>query len=109
MFILGIDPLIRNINSNPLIKGVDIDRYHLKVLAYADDVALIASNTVSIDETFKEYERLFECSGLELNSDKTECLWVDNNPDNSENQIVSEYLGSKVTLKGIRSRSAATF
>jgi hypothetical protein len=79
LFILCIDPLLRNISNNNKIEGVSISSGtqfpSLKVSGYADDIAIICkSNHQSINEVFKEYERLTKASGLELNADKTEIL-----------------------------------
>ncbi len=75
LFILGIDPLIRNIENNLNINRVDILEYPApKILAYADDVTCITDSNEGIKEIFKEYERLSRASGLMLNADKTEIL-----------------------------------
>ena len=75
LFILGIDPLIRNIENN-----ININRANMpdcpapKILAYADDVTCITDSNAGIKKIFKEYERLSKASGLMLNADKTEIL-----------------------------------
>jgi hypothetical protein len=81
IFILCVDPLIRNLIANPDIKGINIQsRYgnakaDFKASGYADDIAIVCrSNNKSISEVFREYERLTRISGLELNADKTEIL-----------------------------------
>jgi hypothetical protein len=73
LFILGIDPLIRNIENNPNISRANIPECPApKILAYADDVTSITGSNAGIKEIFKEYERLSRASGLMLNADKTE-------------------------------------
>jgi exonuclease III len=86
IFILCIDPLLRNINQNKKIKQVDIPsnksgrKITHKASGYADDIAVITKNDCeSIKEIFKEYERLTNQSGLELNAEKTEILQLNNN------------------------------
>jgi hypothetical protein len=75
LFILGIDPLIRNIENNPTIGRVTVpDCVTPKILAYADDVTCITDTKESIREIFIEYERLSKASGLMLNADKTEII-----------------------------------
>jgi hypothetical protein len=78
IFIICIDPLLRNLNNNKLIKGIQFsDRSGIcfKAAAYADDVSVICKDDqVSVQMVFKEYERLTKRSGLELNADKTEIL-----------------------------------
>jgi hypothetical protein len=80
IFIICIDPLLRNLNKNEQIKQVKINqrngtRIKFKSAAYADDISIICMNTEqSVKQVFLEYERLTNGSGLELNADKTEIL-----------------------------------
>jgi hypothetical protein len=80
IFILCIDPLIRNLNQNRRIKSVKIvnrgsEEINHKTFGFADDVSVICQNDVeSIREIFAEYQRLTNKSGLTLNADKTEIL-----------------------------------
>jgi len=76
LFLLAIEPVIRNINKNMDISPIYNDRINYtwpKVVAYADDITVITSNNSrSVRAIFKEYERLTLASGLKLNADKTE-------------------------------------
>jgi hypothetical protein len=76
LFILAIDPLIRNLNANQEIKGIRMNHNtEVKASGYADGIAIVCHNSIkSIREVFKEYEKLTLMSGLELNADKTEFL-----------------------------------
>jgi len=74
LFVLAIDPLIRNIYANNRIVGHAINNDIIKVLSYADDVAAIVKDNQSAQEIFNEYERLYKMSGLKLNGSKTERL-----------------------------------
>ncbi len=78
IFILCIDPLIRNLNKNRRIKEIQIGRkseINFKAAAYADDISVICKKSIEcIQQVFYEYEKLTKRSGLELNADKTEIL-----------------------------------
>ena len=79
IFIICIDPLLRNINKSNKIEGIEVRRNGQKITfkggAYADDVSIICSKKrESIQEVFNEYNRLTERSGLEFNAEKTEIL-----------------------------------
>jgi hypothetical protein len=82
IFIICIDPLLRNLNKNKNIKEIRIRRKNgtdvgidFKSSAYADDISVICLNELKgIQNIFLEYERLTRRSGLELNADKTEIL-----------------------------------
>jgi hypothetical protein len=87
LFILCIDPLLPNLNENKMIKEIQIKgrngrqtNFGFKSAAYADDISIICEGrNESIEQVFKEYERLTKRSGLELNADKTEILYLKNN------------------------------
>ena len=81
IFIICIDPLIRNINNNSKIEPIlitiksNLKRIAHKACGFADDVSIICKNTkTSISQIFYEYQRLTDKSGLKLNADKTEIL-----------------------------------
>jgi len=98
LFVLCMDPLLRNIQANPRIEGIKLNNGEgktVKILAYADDVAAVVKGSSSIKETFYEYERLYKQSGLKLNGNKTECLSLcaDSFPTGP-----FEYLGESVNL-----------
>ena len=78
LFVLAIDPLIRNLTANDHVEGLllPVNTYEsveVKVLAYADDVTIVCRNG-NLQPIFTEYERLSKVSGLHLNADKTEIL-----------------------------------
>jgi hypothetical protein len=83
LFIICMEPLIRNIQSNPLIVPVTSNTLNFtfpKAQCYADDLNPIIKNCeISLAEVFSEYERLTRKSGLELNADKTELLRLSRN------------------------------
>ncbi len=76
LFILAIEPVIRNIQANEEIIPVTCNRLNYtwpKVLAYADDITVLTKNSHrSVQAIFTEYEKLSQASGLFLNADKTE-------------------------------------
>ena len=85
LFIMCMEPLLRNIESNPNIRSLrsNLVAANLpKTYSYADDVSCtICSDETSVRQLFKEYERLTRMSGLELNADKTEIMPIGNNLD----------------------------
>jgi hypothetical protein len=107
IFIICIDPLLRNINSNKKIEQIDIirggkvQRLRYKGAAYADDISVICkNNATSVQQIFMEYERLTEKSGLELNADKTEILILDS--DKVE-KIKVRYMGERFNILTVNS------
>jgi hypothetical protein len=81
LFIICIDPLLRNINKDVTIKKIDLElpitheKVDYKAGCYADDVDVACgADQASIQGIFKQYEKLTKKSGLELNADKTEII-----------------------------------
>jgi hypothetical protein len=102
IFIICIDPLLRNINESKSIKEVRIGQSstYFKAGAYADDVSVICLNRQKdIQEVFDEYGRLTERSGLELNAEKTEILRL---RDNQETNLTINYIGKRITLSTVK-------
>ena len=97
LFIICIDPILRNINNNKKIE--EINKNGFKCAAYADDISIICKNNLkSIQQVFEEYSRLTMRSGLELNADKTEILIL-NNGRVEEMNIV--YNNENITIKTV--------
>ena len=97
LFIIAIDPLIRNIEINQNIPALSLSaNCNIKTLAYADDIAIISKNSNdAFNNIFAEYGRLTKTSGHTLNADKTEIL----NLSNSEKQSSrASYLNNELTL-----------
>ena len=101
LFILAMDPLLRNIEGNSNITPITITKLNkhikLKTFAYADDIAVMTTNDNSITEIFVEYEKLYHCSGLRLNADKTEILSLSRHLNDHVNLSVS-YLNENIYL-----------
>ena len=78
IFIMCMEPLLSNIEANASIEPISsrmLNSTLPKTYAYADDVnATISDSPASLRALFKEYGRLTNVSGLELNADKTEIL-----------------------------------
>jgi len=90
LFILCLDPLIRNIENNKKIKEIEIKTsmsnkvIRAKTGAFADDVGTLSmGDPTSINEIFSEYKRFSIRSGIELNETKTEILQLNKKRPNS--------------------------
>jgi hypothetical protein len=101
LFILAIEPLIRNLQSNPLIKPIKsltLQYSWPKVYAYADDITCVITNdSESKQNIFSEYEKLTKVSGLKLNADKTEIYDF----GGLQGQTVVNYCDSSYTIDAV--------
>ena len=103
IFIICIDPLLRNINSNEQIRKVKIGNLNFKAAAYADDISVVCNDDQkSIQGVFAEYEKLTIRSGLELNADKTEIIRL-NKPTNTKEKFKVTYNNLQVDITLVRS------
>ena len=96
LFIMCVEPLLRNIDNNPSIQPIHSTSLQAslpKALAYADDVtSIVQDNEASVQGIFNEYERLTRLSGLTLNADKTEILNLSRGQPR-ERRVAFRYLG----------------
>ena len=79
LFILCMDPLIRKVNSDQSIQGLNIGNPTTidKLCAYADDIVfIIKDNCISLRNLFKTYHQFSKISGIELNTTKTEIMRI---------------------------------
>ena len=105
LFIMCMEPLLRNVEENVNIECMVTPIFGPipKVYAYADDVnAIIKNNPAGLQELFKEYGRLTEASGLELNADKTEIMQLKRR--NQANNVAARnfnvnYVGTNYNLE----------
>ena len=76
LFILGVEPLLSNINKDTTIRSIRCNEVTIpRAVAYADDIAcLIKPEQESLQRIFQHYDNLTRLSGLKLNADKTEII-----------------------------------
>ena len=79
LFIICMEPLIRNLNENIMIERITSQALGTitipKSYGYADDVTVVAKRSDDgVQAIFSEYETFSKASGLILNANKTEIL-----------------------------------
>ena len=63
--------------GNNNIQGIQVDKEEIKLEMFADDVTAFVRNRRSLEALLCSTDLFSKCSGLEINSEKTECmLWV---------------------------------
>jgi hypothetical protein len=68
LFNLSLQKVIQSIKMFP--SGIKIGKKQLKILAYADDIALIGRNEIEIIKLFVKMENIARKFGLQINQDK---------------------------------------
>ena len=76
LFVLGIELLSRSIKNDPTIKGIQVNKNELKVNQYADDTTVFVRDLDSVTSLLGVLNDFKEHSGLEINTSKTEAMWL---------------------------------
>jgi len=101
IFIMCMEPLLRNIESNPNIEPIksrELDVTLPKAYGYADDInSTTKDGQDTIQAVFSEYERLSKQSGLVLNAEKTEIMRLGQNRAARMYEI--RYMGKTIRIR----------
>lgn len=77
LFIICAEFLAAKIRKNKAIKGITINNTEFLISQYADDTSIILDGTEqSLNQTLSELERFSRISGLNVNFDKTQLVWM---------------------------------
>ena len=77
IFILCAEVLATTIRKDNEVKGITVGSTECKLSQYADDTTLILDgNQNSLQRSFYILEKFGEVSGLRVNCEKTEALWI---------------------------------
>ena len=77
IFILCSEILAIKIRNNKNIKGITIGKNEYKLSQYADDTsAILDGSEKSLTETLTELSNFSKYSGLKVNFDKTQVVWI---------------------------------
>ena len=69
--------LATKIRKNKTIKGININNIEFKISQYADDTSAMLDGTErSLNQTLEELSRFSKISGLNINLDKTQMVWI---------------------------------
>ena len=87
IFILCAEVLATTIRKDNEVKGIKVGSTECKLSQYADDTTLILDGTKkSLERSFAILEKFGEVSGLRVNCEKTEALWIGSKK--GSNQII---------------------
>lgn len=87
LFILAAELLAINLRENEEVKGIVIEEVEFKVSLYADDVTLVLKDLSSAKEAINVIERFEKDSGLKMNRDKCEGMWLGKDRDMSSHDF----------------------
>jgi len=79
IFILAIELLAQKIRDDKNISGIKVQDTDIKLALYADDITVVIKDKESGERLFSILIEFAKCSGLKINMDKTEGLWLGRN------------------------------
>ena len=92
LFLLVIKTLAISIRKNPEIDRIKIGNNETKILQHADDTTAVLSNLDSPNALFQLLDRFKNLCGLEINSSKTEGMWIGSQKNNTVNSPLTDTL-----------------
>ena len=103
LFILAMEPLIRNIEANLEIGSLRSVKYDVtipKCIGYADDINILTTDSIRcVRACIREYEKFSKVSGLQLNADKTEIFKLTSNYVEQAYQF--QYRGEQTLVRNL--------
>ena len=82
LFILAVEILSCAIRSEKLIRGIQVKGKELKLTQYADDTTTFVKDGASLGKLLELLDLFQQCSGLKINSTKSEAIWLGKNRNN---------------------------
>ena len=101
LFILMAEILSNKIRQNNNIAGITFNNTEIKVMQYADDTTGILKDIKSAREFFKTLEEYGKLSGLKLNMEKTEGMWIGQNKHDKRKPLGISWAEAPIKILGI--------
>jgi hypothetical protein len=76
IFVVIAEFMASAIKANPRISGILINGTEFKISQYADDTCMYLSDEESLREAMSVLDLFRTCSGLKINRDKSEAIWI---------------------------------
>ena len=83
LFTLTVEILSCAIRSDHLIKGIQVKEKEIKLAQYADDTTTFVKDGFSLGKLLGLLNQFRECSGLKMNSAKSEAIWLGKNKNST--------------------------
>ena len=72
-----------------VLQGIPVGKEEIKLEMFADDVTAFLRNTRSLEALLHTADLFSKCSGLEINSEKTECMFLGNHVSSMVATVIS--------------------
>ena len=78
LFIICLEIFAISVRGNRNIQGILVGKEEIKLEMFADDVTAFLRNSRSLEALLHTADLFSKCSGLEINYEKTECMFLGN-------------------------------
>ena len=89
LFIICLETLAITVRGNKNIQGILVGKEEIKLEMFADDVTAFLRNTRSLEVLLHTADLFNKCSGLEINFEKTECMFLGNHVSSMAATVIS--------------------
>ena len=84
LFIIVVEFLAIAIRSDTNIQGINVNGHEIKLCQYSDDTTVIVKDTHSAKQTISVLKQFEYCSGLKINLEKTQGMWLGSNKNSMD-------------------------
>ena len=100
LFVLAIEILTSCIRSDDNIRGIKLGKNEIKQVLYADDITLFLQDRESVKRVQQIFEAFEKISGLKVNKEKTNFVWLGKETEISGVQLFGNVV-EEVKILGI--------
>ena len=101
LYVIIAEVLNQCIDSNPSIKGVEVNGFEIKLSQYADDTSCLLTGDDSIHALFETLQIYERATGAKINLSKTQALWLGSNVGRSDAPLGLEWSNDCITVLGL--------
>ena len=101
LFILVVEILSINVRNDKNIRGVSCQGTEIKLVQYADDTTRIFKDVESANNFLQMVNTFSEISGLKLNVEKTEAIWLGSDKNRKEKPLGIKWPDKPIKLLGL--------
>ena len=91
LLVLGIKLFARALKNKASVKGTRVDDHEIKIAQYADDTTVFDRDKESVLELLDFLREFSSLSGLEMNTPKTEAMWLGQWKNNQDTPFSSKW------------------
>ena len=88
LFVLGIERFARALKNKASVNVIRVDDREIKIAQYADDTTVFVRDKESVLELLEFLREFSSLSGLEINTSKTEAMWLGQWKNNQDTLLV---------------------